>query len=822
MAIRIMWDEYEVALLLDYVIRIENGMINRQDAVSAVSDKLRNRAISKGLEIDDSFRNENGISMQMSALRNCYLGVEQGLSISKLFREIVALYRNDRVAFENILQEEWAQLNGTVWQEFLLWLKKTHPASEMETIAAISIVSAFGLKNKALNKPVNEIINEAEVLKIKSAVLQPKLFGVHSKKTAAKASKAIGLYYDFLCTRKPGITPSNPEKKIFDGQEIMEAEETVDFSTKTHYAHTKPVYCEYKKSSIDCVGWNALFINLVKAFYNDYADVFPIGKSLSASARVDIGDHHGMIYPKEIADGVFLECNVNATGVINKIHSLMSTCGIPQDDVIIRYRRSGQKDVQRAEMANSVKEKNLPWLPRYTKEVSQLLAEHYQYGFRVGSPIEMMRLRNYAESESIILPESDEDLDREIAVAGVLIDGKMFALSDALLNEVGSFVECIFSGGTSVVFTEVLMEKHLEWFEERLIISEDMLKAILRKSRPEYYFGQNIITSGEKISEHDAVVREIFRCTNDSRVVALDDLEKNLPYIPSDKIAWNLSASPEFVWISEGKYFAMKHFVVEPEDENAILEFVSSACERSGFASMADVPFGRIPDDNYELSVVALHAAVFSRILRGNYYIHGKIITKEPDGVDIAILLKSFCVEKDQCTVTEVFNRATELTGAINKQYSMEALYETMVRADAERFVAERQVSFDVERIDELLSQVIKNGFAPIRAISTFALFPACGISWNHYVLESFCYRFSNKYRLVVLNYNDKNAGIIKSKDLPLGYFDLLCEAAAATDVELTQERIGEYFFDCGFTAKRKYSSLPEIIERARIIREER
>ena len=89
MAVRIPWDYYEAALLLDYCIRVENKELSRLEAISIVSQLLRQRAINKGLDIDDVFRNENGISMQFSAMRNCYLGKKQGLTISKLFYEVV-------------------------------------------------------------------------------------------------------------------------------------------------------------------------------------------------------------------------------------------------------------------------------------------------------------------------------------------------------------------------------------------------------------------------------------------------------------------------------------------------------------------------------------------------------------------------------------------------------------------------------------------------------------------------------------------------------------------------------------------------------------
>ena len=716
MAIRIPWDKYEMALLLKYTVAVEEGDISRAKAVSEVSETLRNRAVSKGLIIDEYFRNTNGISMQMSALRNCYLCVEKGLTISKLFREIVSLYKNDMVAFEHILQEESATMENS-------------------------------------NRKVIQMENG----------------------------------YNF-----------------------------VNFLETQSYAHTKPISCTYRGSTIQCNGWNALFINLVRAFYKDCAASFPVGGQLSSSSRIDIGDAKSMIYPKEIADGIYLECNVSATGVVKKISALMKACNISTNDVIISYCRSDQN------VGATAKDRKPAWSPKYTKVLVKLLSAHYQYGFRVDSPIEMMRLRNYAEEEGIDLPEADEELDREIKAAGLIVDGKLFVLSDTLLDEVGTFVDRIFSAGAYVVFVDVLMERQFEWFEAHSITSGDMFREILRKCRPNFYFGQNIITARNRISEHEAVVHDILRVAGEKSVVFYDELERQLQYIPPDKIAWSLSASPEFVWISEGKYFVMKHFVVSNEDENAVLNYVESACDNKGYASVTDIPLESIAEENYELSVTALYAATFIRILKGRYYLHGKIITKEADGVDITALLEAFCRDRDECSVAEVLDRAAELTGASNKQHSMEALYETMIRADEGHFISEKQVTFDIEKIDHLLSEVIGTGYAPIRAISTFALFPACGVSWNHYVLESFCYRFSNKYRLVVMNFNDKNAGIIKSKDLTLGYTDMLCEAAANSHIELTPDIVGQYFFDCGFTAKRKYSNLPEIIEKARKNREER
>ena len=72
MAVRIPWDKYETAILLDAGLQVKRGEVSRKTAVKTVSALLRERAICKGIEIDEVFRNENGISMQLSALMTAF------------------------------------------------------------------------------------------------------------------------------------------------------------------------------------------------------------------------------------------------------------------------------------------------------------------------------------------------------------------------------------------------------------------------------------------------------------------------------------------------------------------------------------------------------------------------------------------------------------------------------------------------------------------------------------------------------------------------------------------------------------------------------
>ena len=329
------------------------------------------------------------------------------------------------------------------------------------------------------------------------------------------------------------------------------------------------------------------------------------------------------------------------------------------------------------------------------------------------------------------------------------------------------------------------------------------------------------MVKGNRRSEKEAVTDELKRVWGDCPSNDVNDLGDRLPYIPLSNIWRVISGNDLFVLVSEGKYLFIKRFVITPDEEEDILEFVESACEENGFASLSDVPLGSIEEENYELTQLAIYNAIYKKVLSGRYHLNGKILTKEKTDLDAVALLKQYIKGKDECTFDEVADKVVELTGGTNRQYAFQALYDDMVRVDKNRFVANRFVNFKIDEVDSILSGFISDNFRAIRDVTTFAMFPICGQSWNHYLLESFCYKYSRKYSLHVIYFNDKNAGIIAEKDFNKKYSEMLAIALARTDVELTTEVIGQYLFNTGYMAKSKYGRLCEIAHRAAELRRE-
>ena len=101
---RVIWDEEEAALLVDTYRRIEATPSQKSELLHQLSDVLRKRAVSKGLEIDERFRNFNGMKFQYNLLRYLMTDGGQGLpGAAKTIAEMAEIYRSEPEKFEKIL-----------------------------------------------------------------------------------------------------------------------------------------------------------------------------------------------------------------------------------------------------------------------------------------------------------------------------------------------------------------------------------------------------------------------------------------------------------------------------------------------------------------------------------------------------------------------------------------------------------------------------------------------------------------------------------------------------------------------------------------------
>lgn len=99
------WDKYEAVILLEAVIKVRSGALDRNQAIIEVSEKLRRKARMEGTEIDDVYRNVAGITFQMQSMESAYVGHTLIKPATKLFSTVVKLRNECRDEYGSLFHE---------------------------------------------------------------------------------------------------------------------------------------------------------------------------------------------------------------------------------------------------------------------------------------------------------------------------------------------------------------------------------------------------------------------------------------------------------------------------------------------------------------------------------------------------------------------------------------------------------------------------------------------------------------------------------------------------------------------------------------------
>ena len=819
------WDIYEAVILLDGYLEWLNTNQPKTKIIKRISADLRRMATNRGTEIDDIYRNENGISYQIQSIDSAYKGKKVYVPATRLFEETVELYRTDAERYIEILEEAKSMVAAKQnnKEAFLVWAASVLPAQICKLIEKnILKMEHFAVVFKLISGSIFDITDTAMLTTIYEAAGKNKIFQIKNRKLIKNINDDFQTYMQYcsqLSKKADQATDSDmlviePSAKSLSTFATLTEQEAGTTASKHSMSANAPTSaaCEAeflaylqntaKLADKTCVS----YVSSIRSAERYAIDNGYLSYSLFNEDKEKIIATASELY----SDSDFISYNDNQhnrfSAAINKLLEFIGA-DIPEKAAASLGKRHDNQITAPAE-ANS--------------EIVAVLKQHYEYGFKYDSIRELMRFRQFADAMGITLPEEDEALKASILSSGTVIDDKVYYKSDDMLQELQRIVDDILSSGAVVIYYESLFENKQEWMESHVITSPDMLKEYLQYNISGCSFSKKFMVKGSRCSEKDAVTDELKRIWGAHPVESVYRLSDRLPYIPIGNIWRVISGNDLFVLASEGEYLFIDRFRITKDEEEDILDFVDEICKENGFASLCDVPLGSIEEENYELTQTAIYHAIYKKVLSGKYHLNGKILTKEKSDLDAVMLLKQYIKGKAECTFDEVSDKVVELTGGINRQYAFQALYDDMVRVDKNRFVANRLVNFSIDEIDTVLAGFVTDNFCAIRDVTTFAMFPLCGQNWNHYLLESFCYKYSRKYSLHVIHFNDKNAGIIAEKDFNKKYNEMLAIALARTDVELSSEVIGQYLFNTGYMAKSKYAKLGEIAQRASELRKER
>ena len=509
-----------------------------------------------------------------------------------------------------------------------------------------------------------------------------------------------------------------------------------------------------------------------------------------------------------LLDKEFIEYNIKQHNRFSAaINKLMKFLEIKKEDVIpLKASPNNRGRAIKTEIQSS--------------DIERVLKTRFKYGFKKGSICELMKFRRFADEIGAKLPNNEEDLKQIIDSVGITINDKVFCVDDDTWRRLREMVNDVRKSRVAMAYYVNLFEMESNTMSECTISSPEQLKSFLEICVSELYFAKNFMGFNGKVSEIDAVSAEVVRVWGDEPIVKVEKLSLALPYVPIECIQKAISDCPLFVWASDGKYLNINLLNISEQAENEIIEYVYEKCKQDTFVPIVNLPLNSIADDYPDVPHHTLCNAVYNKVLSDQYSLNGKILSLKESATDVLILLNSYIADKNECTFDEVCGLIKELLGYNDRSLAFRVLYDNMVRVDIKRFVSVEQVNFDADAIDRVIFNIIGDSFCAIKEIAMFALFPSCGQVWNYYLLESYCYKFSDKYCLRLLGFNNKNAGIIADKSLNDNYNTLLAMRLAQTDLELNCDVIGKYLCEKGFTAKNKYAWLDDLVEQAQKTKE--
>lgn len=345
---------------------------------------------------------------------------------------------------------------------------------------------------------------------------------------------------------------------------------------------------------------------------------------------------------------------------------------------------------------------------------------------------------------------------------------------------------------------------------------------LLKYLMPRYrYKGNYFALTLERQTELELIRNDIIRVWGGNTLQTFDELALKLPLIPMEKIKFTLAQQSTFVWNSAETYMQAEWFDADEDEIERLADYIDEQCEEHRGVSLDEIPFDHLIEMNPEISEAALYTC-FCKLVEDSFERNARMLTRKGASKNTYTAVIEFCRKQDKCTYEYLEYIAKQVAGTIRRPDIVEAANAVMVRVDKDDFIADRLIKFDTDRIDAALDYVVTDDFIGMREITTFSTFPFTGYGWNLYLLESYCRRFSKKYKYETRRANSSNSGAIVAKSCALNYHDIMTHAVARSDRKLQQDEVFDFLTQAGYMERKKYSDIDSLINEAAQLRERR
>lgn len=780
MSSKISWNCYEVALLLNTYKRVAEGFdINTE--ITKLSIALRNLATHRGIQIDETYRNVNGMKMQLANVQYLFTDGKKGLSgASAMIRQMYELYTTNPTKYQMIL-EEANQMVGTPSMSDEGAAFMCTKGKKVDGEHSFQLKGRYKLSYKAdgcktyPNRSVWRTKDRAEE-KVDTSDFHRRLdegfkpFLISTKKlaasTAAQYSQSIEAVEQFILERGRDCTldTDDPDEVQWIYDALMGQKDFADWNNQRHHQYS------------------AALAQYVSYLHQDKA------------CPQDTDTLHAMTN-KDVATKVFHNADESLTMLL----------------IDESQKATGNTETQKTVSVDD------RWLP--------ILRDSFPDGYILDDFLGQFQAAAFwQERYGGECPIQGNAIDAVMKSIGVVRDGRVFAKSDEdkqLISAICVEINNILSHYTTV-YQSCIYDRYQEQLASCSIYTEQvMAQQLLSEAKGTFRLINQIFT---KHGQDASVIQDARKVLRDyGGPLSVSDVAKTLWFIPHDTIYHCLSADEESLNIGSGTWMLAEHFPLTQEDACRIGDILdeyfltSNYVQASGLIPLLEDRLPGTADDLNGMNYMAIFNIV-AYYLRDRFSFTKAIISPKGSNIDFTALFKNFAAEHDTFTLTDLETFASELKLPIYWEctYSGGA-----VRVSKTDFVNRCLINFDVDAIDEVLQDFCPEDYLPLMAVSSAMMMhlPSCGYQWNGYLLQSYVFSFSKLFGLFYSSFGKTGyyGAMVRRSCKNINNYGSLIERVLTDDDtwETTADAL-DVLVKHGYQALRKYKGIDAATAKAR------
>lgn len=452
----------------------------------------------------------------------------------------------------------------------------------------------------------------------------------------------------------------------------------------------------------------------------------------------------------------------------------------------------------------------------YTSVIEQVFPD----GFPFSNPLKKRRfISSYGEINGREFSDNEVTFESKIHTCGFIFEKKVYLASmvnDDLKNQIQKYIDDAFLNSTTPLYYSILFEV----FKDNLnpIFGSDMFASYLRFAFKDIYKFENdcICKKGTHVDLVQELINVFINC---GRPLNIEEIYSELPTISHSAIDKTLE-DKNFLVNYRGKcYFYKGIIAIDDCDYHKICQFIKNCILINGSLTGEEL-FNFIRKELPDLvennpGVTELGFKNIMKLKFGqNFCFNGDIISALDNDVDIKSLYTDFAKQREKFT----FKELEEYRDSIHQnRIDYESILSISIRLNQNEFIRGDLIDFDVQSIDDAISKCCNNGYISFCNIINYTDFPSILYIWNSYVLESYVYCRSKRFKLLHQGFNkEKPVGVILNTDSAYETFDDVLIDVIRRSKRCKKDDIYSYLIENDYLLTKKYKNIDFLVNEAR------